>query len=121
MIEVKIIKGDEITKELTDELKEKGLAESIRDRCEQIEDIASALSYPGHRGIQELMADILIIAEEYEKESKEDKARLKRLIDKMGVSRWEANRHGIMTCIKCGYTANGRHRFCPGCGREMGR
>ena len=42
-------------------LKEKGLHDAVEKYCDDINSYASALSYIGHRGIQEFLCDILFL------------------------------------------------------------
>ena len=42
-------------------LKEKGLHDAVEKYCDDINSYASALSYTGHRGVQECLCDILFL------------------------------------------------------------
>ena len=44
-------------------LKEKGLHDAVEKYCDDINSYASALSYIGHRGIQECLCNILYLIE----------------------------------------------------------
>lgn len=44
-------------------LKKKGLHKAVEKYCDDINSYASALSYLGHRGVQECLCDILYLIE----------------------------------------------------------
>jgi len=57
---------DEQREDMRKLLKDKGLHGAVEQYCDDINSYASALSYMGHRGIQECLCNILDLIDEYE-------------------------------------------------------
>ena len=63
MIELREYTNDEYKADLRKELEENGLYESVKKRLDEINIMASDLSYLGHRYVQEMMREVLDLIE----------------------------------------------------------
>ena len=62
-IEIKEYTPEQYRADMQKLLKEKGLQGAVEVYCDKIEEVASCLSYIGHREIQEYLCDILFLIE----------------------------------------------------------
>ena len=63
MNELRIYTDDEYRANIRKELEENGLYESVKKRLDEINIMASELSYLGHRYVQEMMREVLDLIE----------------------------------------------------------
>lgn len=59
MIELRTITAAEYIGGLKEELRIKGFRQSVKDRCDEINDVCSCMGYVNHRYVQELLCEIM--------------------------------------------------------------
>lgn len=63
---LKLYTREEYQTDMQKLLNDKGLYDAVKQYCDEIDEYASALSYTGHRGVQECLENILYLVEQRE-------------------------------------------------------